>query len=147
MIKMRYLFILALLSLTSIGFSQNGKTPEPRIVGGDVDEHGCRPSAGYQWSVLKNECIQIFNAGIRLDPKSAKLNQTLSAFVVFKADGKDDKVELYLPNEKKSLILTKVKRNEAGAWTNKKYTLTQWKGMYSLEMGKKVLLYQGAAVK
>lgn len=30
----------------------------PEIVGGDKDEHGCIPSAGYQWSEEKQMCVR-----------------------------------------------------------------------------------------
>ena len=120
------------------------KLPEVPMVGGDSDAHGCKGSAGYTWSVVKNECIRIFETGIRLDAKAKDLDKSLSAFVVFKSDEDDDKAELYLPNEK-TCILDREKKNGAGKWENDKYVLTQWKGMYSLEDKKKVLLYQGLA--
>jgi hypothetical protein len=118
--------------------------PTPSIVGNDADEHGCKGSAGFQWSVIKNECIQIFNTGIRLNPKAKDLDQTTSAFVVFKSDDDDAQAELFLPTSKVSIILQKEGKNDAGTWKNADYTLTQWKGMYSLEDSKKTLLYQGA---
>ena len=31
-------------------------TPKPPLVGGDVDRHGCRPSAGYQWCQKTKRC-------------------------------------------------------------------------------------------
>ena len=34
-------------------------------VGGDSDEHGCKASAGYEWSVLKKECIRAFELKIK----------------------------------------------------------------------------------
>ena len=51
------------------------KLPENPIVGGDSDEHGCKGSAGYSWSIVKNECIRLFESGIRLDPKAAALDK------------------------------------------------------------------------
>ena len=121
------------------------KLPEVPMVGGDSDAHGCKASAGYTWSVVKNECIRIFETGIRLEAKAKDLDKSLSAFVVFKSDEADDKAELYLPNEKTSILLDREKKDGAGKWENANYILTQWKGMYSLEDKKKVLLYQGAA--
>jgi hypothetical protein len=118
---------------------------KPPMVGGDSDEHGCKASAGFQWSQIKNECIQIFNAGIRLNPQAKDLDQTLSAFVVFKSDTDDTKAELFIPNASTSLLLEKVKKEDAGVWKNENYILSQWKGMYSLEDNKKKLLYQGTA--
>jgi hypothetical protein len=30
--------------------------PKPPLVGGDVDAHGCRPSAGYLWCERTKQC-------------------------------------------------------------------------------------------
>mgnify|MGYP007086750398 FL=1 len=113
-------------------------------VGGDRDKHGCIGSAGYQWSELRGECIRLFEAGIRLDPQAKELNQTTSAFVVFKSMDEDAKAELFLPGEKKSMLLPRVGKEDEDNRKNKKYTLKQWRGMYSLENSQKKLLYQGA---
>jgi hypothetical protein len=117
------------------------------MVGGDQDEHGCKPSAGYTWSSVKNECIRIFESGIRLDPKAAELDKTLSAFVVFKSDTDDAQAELFIPTVKNAVLLAKVKKEDAGTWKNDSYTLTQWKGMYTLTDAKDKTLYQGSAAK
>jgi hypothetical protein len=96
------------------------------MAGNDLDSHGCKGSAGYQWSVLKNECVRIFEVGVRLDAVDSTLDKTFSAFAVFADETKEEAsdVEIFIPALKDS------------------YTLTQWKGMYSLEEGKKTL-YQG----
>ena len=115
------------------------------MVGNDTDKHGCKGSAGYQWSVVKNECIRTFEAGVRLDAVDSTLNQTLSAFAVFANDEKENEfdAEIFLPSlQDSTLILKPVKDDGAGTWTNGTYTLTQWKGMYTLEESKKTL-YQG----
>lgn len=138
--------ILLVVSMFSVAsFAQNKKDSKKEnapIVGGDSDEHGCKPSAGYQWSSLKNECIRIFESGIRLDPKAAKLNKTLSAFVVFKSDKDDAQAEIFVPASKKSILL---KKDKGQTWKNANYILTNKKGVYSLESSKKALLYQSAA--
>jgi hypothetical protein len=121
-------------------------TAEP-IVGNDTDEHGCKPSTGYQWSVIRGECVRVFEIGIPLDAKAKGLNNTLVAFVVFKSNGDDAQAELFVPTDTKSILLTKDTKEGAGEWKNDAYTLKQWKGMYSLEDNKKTLLYQGAAAK
>lgn len=129
---------------------QTSKTENPAppmMVGGDSDEHGCKASAGYTWSSIKNECVRLFEVGIRLDPKAEGLDKALSAFAVFKSDTDDAQVEIFLPADKKTYMLKKVGKENAGTWKNDKYVLTQWKGMYSLETTQKKLLYQGAAVK
>lgn len=124
------------------------KTPSPApevpTVGGDLDKHGCKPSAGYTWSAVKGECIRIFEAGIRLDPQEAVADKTTSAFVVFKSEDDDAKAEVFLPGAASSVILDRVpKKDDAGTWKLDTLTLTQWKGMYTLEGAKKQVLYQG----
>jgi hypothetical protein len=115
------------------------------MVGGDQDKHGCKGSAGYTWSTVKNNCIRVFEEGIRLNPLDSTLNQTVSAFVVFanEANENEGESELFLPTlTDSSLILKPLKDNGAGSWSNGTYLLTQWKGMYTLAENKKTL-YQG----
>ncbi|MFZ6035326.1 MAG: hypothetical protein ACOYUB_04255 [Patescibacteria group bacterium] len=33
---------------------------QPPLVGGDVDEHGCKASAGYSWCDAKRSCIRVW---------------------------------------------------------------------------------------
>ncbi len=136
--------LLACFAFLSIASFAQTKV-EPTMVGNDSDAHGCKGSAGYQWSVVKNECIRVFESGFRLEPKATKLDKNLSAYIVFKSETDDNKAEVFLVNSKTSIVLTKIGKNNAGTWKNKQYTLTQWKGMYSLENNKKKLLYQGMA--
>lgn len=35
-------------------------SPEPPIVGGDEDEHGCKASAGYSWCEAKQKCLRMW---------------------------------------------------------------------------------------
>lgn len=119
----------------------------PGMVGNDRDEHGCIGSAGYTWSVVKNECVRLFEVGIRLNAKAENLDKTLSAFVVFKSDSDDAQAEIFLPGQKGSLLLKKVKKEDAGTWKNDAYTLKQWKGMYMLDDAKGKALYEGSAAK
>ena len=121
------------------------KVAEVPIVGGDLDKHGCKGSAGYTWSSVKNNCVRLFEQGVRLNPQDTTLNQTVSAFVIFADDAKENagEVELFLPTlADSSIILSPLKDNGAGTWGNGNYLLTQWKGVYTLEEKKKVL-YQG----
>src|SRR5690625_1214840 len=41
---------------------------EQTSVGGERDDHGCFISAGEVWSKIRQECVQIFNVGLRLNP-------------------------------------------------------------------------------
>lgn len=73
------------------------------LVGNDRDSHGCIGSAGYTWSVLKNECIRIFEAGVPFDAYGSNQDITLSAFVVLSKDRRT--AELFLPRGSRGGIL------------------------------------------
>lgn len=148
------IFVLIVFSSFQVSCQNNSgqvapspaKEQEMPVVGGDKDANGCKGSAGYQWSTVRNECIRVFESGIRLNPKAADLDTTVSAFIVFKSDVEDEKVELFLPGNKESILLNKVKMEDAGTWKGgDSLTLTQWKGMYSLMDKNKRVLYEGSA--
>ena len=69
------------------------------MVGGDRDKHGCIGSAGYQWSEVQQDCIRIFEKGIRLKA----IDGDQSAFIVFSPDS--SKVELFFSSGDKNEIL------------------------------------------
>lgn len=135
--------LLIVVFFMAAGCTNNNAGP---IVGNDQDDHGCKASAGYQWSVLKNECIRIFETGIRLNPQAPGLDQTTSAFAVFKAEDDDQQVELFLPGQSGSMLLNRVADDGAGTWKSDTFILTQWRGMYTLEGKSGTTLYQGPAV-
>ncbi len=116
------------------------------MVGNDADEHGCKASTGYTWSVVKNECVRLFESGIRLDPQDPSLDKTLSAFILFKSIDDDAKAEVFIPNQKESRIFKKQPNSgegDAGTWKDGDMTIKYWKGMYMLENNKNKVLYQG----
>ena len=81
---------------------------EQKVVGADQDDHGCIASAGQTWSALKNDCIQVFNEGFRLNPVAPQKDAAvISAFVVLSDD--ETKLELFLPDQANhhTTILTK----------------------------------------
>ncbi len=82
--------------------------PEQKAVGTDKDSHGCKASAGQTWSELKQNCIQVFNEGFRLNPVDPpKDAAVISAFIILSTD--QSKLELFLPDAaaQQSLILDK----------------------------------------
>ena len=152
MMKQYLAFFTFLSLLSAVACSETPKPAVPvadpaPLVGNDQDEHGCKPSTGYQWSALRNECIRIFESGIGLAPKAPYLDKTTNAFIVFKSDDEDTKAEIFMPMGKQPLLLSKVADNGAGTWKADTFTLTQWKGMYTLTGAKGQILYEGAAVK
>lgn len=102
------------------------------LVGSDEDAHGCKTSAGYTWSVLKNECVRIFEAGTRLDPYETKPEDAvMAAFVIF--DG--DQAEVFMQSEK-PMVLTR--KSEGDSFVNGDWQLMPWKG-YVLKKGAKIM--------
>lgn len=112
---------------------------EKKLVGGDSDAHGCKGSAGYTWSIIKNNCIRIFE-GTSL--KSSEENVVedgktykSAAFVVFEGN----KAELFLDTQKESIILER--KSEGDSWVNGDYQLIPWKGYVLKKAGK--IIYTG----
>ena len=111
---------------------------EPEQVGVEVDEWGCRPSAGYQWSKLKLECIRTFEIGIPL-VKVKNNNLTRLGFVIF--DDLKEHAELFLPELPESILIDLADE----IWTDKDNTFTLKKtasGYYELYSAASILLYK-----
>ena len=70
------------------------------LIGGGMDKHGCMDSAGYVWSEVQQDCIRLFEKGIRA---IAVNDTTQTAFIVFSPDS--TKVELFFSNGKPNEIL------------------------------------------
>ena len=97
-----YSCLLAETPLKKIRQLQENAIESP-LVGGDTDEHGCLPSAGQTWSELRQTCLQIFEAGVRLNPVDVKENESvISAFVLFNED--KSKVEVFTPNNGQAIL-------------------------------------------
>lgn len=111
------------------------KEPQKEMVGGDSDTHGCKASAGYTWSTLKNECIRIFENSTRLNHADDGKNYTTAAYVIF--DG--NKAELFLDTQKESIILER--KSEGDSWVNGDWQLIPWKGYVLKKSGK--IIYTG----
>jgi hypothetical protein len=137
--------VFCLFSCDYILKKQEKTTTEPMasdaitVSDAEKDENGCVPSAGYHWSILRNDCIRPVEEGIRLNSveKIEDDSAIKSAFVVFSDD--KDKAELFFPATTTSVILEKKDDNkyEGNGWN-----LHSDKG-YSLKKGG-TLLYVGA---
>lgn len=104
--------------------------PQSQKVGADRDEHGCLASAGYVWCEVQQDCIRLFEKGIRLESVD---ESNMPAFIVFSPDS--TRLELFFPNNAPNEILerrnlpsggyawnvedddTKNVRNVDGLWT------------------------------
>jgi hypothetical protein len=113
----------------------NQETKPAVIVGNDADTHGCKASAGYTWSILKKECVRIFEAGTKLNHAEDGKTYTTVAYVIF--DG--DKAELFLDTQKEAIILER--KSEGEPWIKGDLKLIPWKG-YVLKKGN-TIIYTG----
>lgn len=95
-------FLFACQSKTSKRSSAN--TNQKTLIGGNKDSHGCLTSAGYTWSELKQDCIRLFESGIRLNPVENEKSYTTSAFLIFAKDS--NQVEVFIPDSSHSTILS-----------------------------------------
>ncbi|MQR01063.1 hypothetical protein [Glaciimonas soli] len=119
-------------SLTS-GIAHAAENNQPVIVGADVDAHGCKPSTGYSWSVLQNECVQYFSYRPRLND----LRRTTQAGF-FWMNPEKKKVEFFGGGFSPSLVLT-LQRNK---WSQRhpRYQSTDGRYIFTSVKGKWVLL-------
>lgn len=92
-------------------------------IGSAKDSHGCNVSAGQTWSALRNDCIRVFDDGIRLNPVKNSGSAVISAFVVLNEN--HSKAELFLPSTKKTEILSK---NSDGTFSNSNYKFDEVSG-------------------
>jgi hypothetical protein len=119
---MKYL-TTAILSLLLACHQPMGKSNPANKVGSEKDAHGCISAAGYIWSVLKNDCVRVFELGIRLYPKSPVNDNNTVAFVIFSAD--ETKAELFLPQQPASVILERQGNKKPFVWEGNNYSLSQ----------------------
>jgi len=118
------------------------KSGQKVVLGTDKDDKGCVTSAGYKWSLLRKECIRVFEEGYRLNAIDSLKTEDMakSAFVVF--DKERTAAELYLPNSTKSLLM---KKEGGGRYTGGTWILSTKKG-YQLQKQNRVI-YAGAAIE
>lgn len=139
-----FMFVLLLSCKPEVKEALNDVNTKPNvvrdstIVGADKDENGCLGSAGYTWSKVNKECVQIFS-GIGLAPvEKAKNNDAIFyAYIFFSEDGL--LAELFLPGEENSIILSRNAKPEP--WILNDFKLIARNG-YVLEKAGK-LLYSG----
>lgn len=109
----------------------------PKAPGSDKDKHGCKGSAGYTFSVIKNDCVRIFEEKIQLKEVDNKKSYTSNATVILSEDQK--KAEIFLPESTGSLVLDKVAAKKSVVYKKGKYTLSKNKNAYTLKLANKVV--------
>lgn len=111
------------------------------VLGNDKDENGCVTSAGYRWSVIKEECIRPVEECYRLNSIEQLESESdiKSVYVVFEEDG--DRAELFLPNSTKSVMLNK--DSKKGHYKDAHWSLFAQNGYKLSKDGR--LMFAGAA--
>jgi hypothetical protein len=146
---MKKMFLLTIIATTAFSCAKkvaqenaNVTKKEPQketVVGADKDDHGCKASAGYTWSVIKNNCIRIFE-GTLLESSEENIVEDgkkykSAAYVIFEGN----KAELFLGAQEKSIILER--KSEGDSWVNGDLQLIPWKGYVLKKKGK--IIYIG----
>jgi hypothetical protein len=96
------------------------------------DGHGCMALFGTAWSVVKNNCVDLSDAAIQLNPIELKDKGKSPAFIIF--SGNTLQAELYLPENNSSIILERNGKEGNFTWQYQDLQLIQWKG-YVLKKG------------
>ena len=110
------------------------------IVGADKDENGCLGSAGYTWSKVNKECVQIFS-GIGLAPieKSKGSEAIFYSYIFFSEDG--NLAEVFLAGAEDSIILSRTEK--PNPWVFNDYKLISKNGYVLEKAGKAIFSGDG----
>ncbi|WP_228451983.1 hypothetical protein [Chryseobacterium sp. G0186] len=129
---------LLITAITVVMFASSASAQiTPKGAGSDKDAHGCKGSAGYSFSVIKNDCVRLFDEKIQLKEVDSKKSYTSNATIIFSQDG--EKAELFLPASHGSLILEKEASKKAVVYKKGKYVLTKVKNRYVLKLANKIV--------
>ncbi len=104
------------------------------IVGADKDKHGCKASAGYQWSKLKKECIRSFELPLQLYNR----DKTFGAGVLFAKDS--SRAEVFC-KEGRFVLKTKEKINIKVSFRYRDYFLKKTDGKWIFINVNKEIIY------
>lgn len=139
--KQLLILIISACTLTACNGTKTSATEEKLItsttVGGDVDKYGCKASAGYTWSVLKKDCIRIWETGIQLSQIENKESYKTNATIIVSDD--KSKVELFIASEKDGSIMLNQSTSNSSIYTGKDYTLSTNDGKWLLKKGDKAI--------
>lgn len=139
MYKKLFSICFLMASLSTLSFGQTEPKPSetlPPLVGGDTDAHGCKPSAGYTFSVLKNDCIRTFEQEIQLNEVKSKNSYKSFAAVIISDDKKQ--VEIFMPSITGSIVLSKKLKTKFPTWQKGNIILTK-RSKYYLKQANRVI--------
>jgi len=136
---MKKTILFSALFIGAFAFAQ--KAP---MVGGDKDVHGCRGSAGYTYSQLRNDCVRVFEQKIKLKEVNPAGSSTSMTAVIFSKNMK--KAEIFIPDgSAKSIILDRQSKGKiwkSGSHIKESYVLTPYKKTRYQIKKDNVVIYQ-----
>ncbi|ASK29856.1 hypothetical protein CEY12_06920 [Chryseobacterium sp. T16E-39] len=122
---MKKTILLSAMFLGSLAFAQK----QAPVVGGDRDVHGCKGSAGYTYSQIKNDCVRVFEQKIKLKEVGSDKSYTTMTAVIFSKDMK--RAEIFIPDgNAKSIILAREGKSKvwkSGSYIKESYVLVPYK--------------------
>lgn len=109
------------------------------VLGNDKDKHGCVTSAGYRWSEVKQNCIRIFEEGMRLVPANDSISYVedvndqalLNAYLI--VDSLKSTAEVFIAADTAYTIVLKQYKN---VYKNEDWNLTLGKEFKLSKNGK-----------
>lgn len=111
--------------LGSLTFAQQAAP----VLGGDRDVHGCKGSAGYTYSQIKNNCVRVFDQKIKLKEVNPDKSYSTMTAVIFSKDMK--RAEIFIPDgNAKSIILDREGKSKiwkSGSHIKETYMLVPYK--------------------
>ncbi|MET3731939.1 hypothetical protein [Moheibacter stercoris] len=125
--------ILVICFLPLAGFAQT--------IGYDLDKNRCNKAAGMTFSKIKNECVQPFNQPIMVQSlDDGTKSYSTQTPLIFNED--KSKVEVFLPDSNKSLILKRSKKDPT-TWKKSGVQVKEDGNSYQVHQKGK-LIYQSA---
>lgn len=134
--KKTIIFGALFMLVSALSFGQSGEK-----MGGDKDAHGCKASAGYTFSIIKNECVRVFEQKIKLTETKPAGSSTSMCAVIFSADNKKAEVFLKDGAESSQILVRKGKKGHY-SWTKGNLSLAKNKTGYELKKDN-VIIYSG----
>lgn len=77
------------------------------LIGNDKDNNGCLATAGYSWSVLKQDCVRLFETAFILAPIQSpdSTDAVLVSYVLISTDGLQ--AEVFFPGSEESILMNR----------------------------------------
>lgn len=73
--------------------------PTGQMVGNDVDEHGCKASAGYSWCEVKQKCLRIWEEKCEEEKIEETVKEAVTKILIKKYNWDKDKVSVQVNKE------------------------------------------------